>query len=35
MVRCAVTESMLAHEVFGTPITIAPGETKSFVLKLF
>ena len=30
-----VTEFMLAHEVFDTPITLAPGETKSFVLKLF
>ena len=29
------TEFMLAHEVFDTPITLAPGETKSFVLKLF
>ena len=31
----AVTEFMLAHEVFDTPINLAPGETKSFVLKLF
>ena len=31
----AVTEFMLAHEVFDTPITLASGETKSFVLKLF
>lgn len=26
---------LFAREVFGTPITLAPGETKSFVLKLF
>lgn len=26
---------MIAREVFDTPITLAPGETKSFVLKLF
>lgn len=26
---------LLAREVFDTPITISPGETKSFVLKLF
>lgn len=26
---------LLAREVFDTPITIAPGGTKSFVLKLF
>lgn len=26
---------MFAREVFDTPITLAPGETKSFVLKLF
>ena len=26
---------LFAREVFDTPITLAPGETKSFVLKLF
>ena len=26
---------LFAREVFDTPITIAPGETKSFVMKLF
>ena len=26
---------MIAREVFDTPITLALGETKSFVLKLF
>ena len=26
---------LIAREVFDTPITLAPGETKSFVLKLF
>lgn len=26
---------LIAREVFDTPITISPGETKSFVLKLF
>lgn len=26
---------MIAREVFDAPITLAPGETKSFVLKLF
>ena len=26
---------MIAREVFDTPITLAPGETKSFVMKLF
>ena len=26
---------LFAREVFDTPVTLAPGETKSFVLKLF
>lgn len=30
-----VPYGMFAREVFDTPITLAPGETKSFVLKLF
>lgn len=29
------TTFLIAREVFDTPITLAPGETKSFVLKLF
>lgn len=29
------TTFLIAREVFDSPITLAPGETKSFVLKLF